>query len=240
LSSPHLEASPTTFALVLHLHQHQSSRNLHLKYLAKNQPTQRCQSLITQGSDHPPVLEPHMVLRLEEEESICVHAMWDPLGSEGAFSKTTAAQLKRLSSISQQLAKATFLKATAHNSFSQSHNQTKHTPSFYTFLFTYCSSSHISHIFSGNTQLNHSPQVRYCFLTLSPETSRFHHAPNASAVSSRFANHALTVSRRQPYITTTRPRRHLNFNPLPRLPRVRPLRLPWPCRRGTSPTTSRR
>jgi hypothetical protein len=51
------------FALVLHLHQHQSSRNLHLQYLANNQSTQRCQSLITQGSDHPPVLEPHMVLR---------------------------------------------------------------------------------------------------------------------------------------------------------------------------------
>jgi hypothetical protein len=51
------------FALVLHLHQHQSSRNLHLQYLAKNQSTQLCQSLITKGSDHPPVLEPHMVLR---------------------------------------------------------------------------------------------------------------------------------------------------------------------------------
>jgi hypothetical protein len=50
------------FALVLHLHQHESSRNLHLQYLAKNQSTQCCQSLITQGSDHPPVLEPHMVL----------------------------------------------------------------------------------------------------------------------------------------------------------------------------------
>jgi hypothetical protein len=50
------------FALVLHLHQHQSRRNLHLQYLAKNQSTQHCQSLITQGSDHPPVLEPHMVL----------------------------------------------------------------------------------------------------------------------------------------------------------------------------------
>jgi hypothetical protein len=50
------------FALVLHLHQHQSRRNLHLQYLAKNQFTQRCQSLITPGSDHPPVLEPHMVL----------------------------------------------------------------------------------------------------------------------------------------------------------------------------------
>jgi hypothetical protein len=50
------------FALILHLHQHQSSCNLHLQYLAKNQSIQRCQSLITQGSDHPPVLEPHMVL----------------------------------------------------------------------------------------------------------------------------------------------------------------------------------
>jgi hypothetical protein len=50
------------FALVLRLHQHQSSRNLHLQYLAKNQSIQRCQSLITPGSDHPPVLEPHMVL----------------------------------------------------------------------------------------------------------------------------------------------------------------------------------
>jgi hypothetical protein len=50
------------FALVLHLHQHQSSCNLHLQYLAKSQSTQRCQSLIAPGSDHPPVLEPHMVL----------------------------------------------------------------------------------------------------------------------------------------------------------------------------------
>jgi hypothetical protein len=53
------------FSLVLHLHQHQSSRNLHLQYLAKNQSTQHCQSLITQGSGHPPVLEPHMVLNYE-------------------------------------------------------------------------------------------------------------------------------------------------------------------------------
>jgi hypothetical protein len=51
------------FTLVLRLHQHESSRNLHLQYLAKNQSTQRCQSLITPGSDHLPVLEPHMVLR---------------------------------------------------------------------------------------------------------------------------------------------------------------------------------
>jgi hypothetical protein len=60
------------FMLVLHLHQHLSSRNLHLQYLAKNQSTQRCQSLITQGSDHPTVLEPHMVLKLRVE---------DPLGA---------------------------------------------------------------------------------------------------------------------------------------------------------------
>jgi hypothetical protein len=52
------------FALVLHLLQHQSSRNLHLQYLAQNESTQRCQSLITQGSDHPPVLEPHMVVKI--------------------------------------------------------------------------------------------------------------------------------------------------------------------------------
>jgi hypothetical protein len=52
------------FTLVLHLHQHESSRNLHLQYLDKNQSTQHCQSLITQGSDHPPVLEPHMVLTI--------------------------------------------------------------------------------------------------------------------------------------------------------------------------------
>jgi hypothetical protein len=58
---PHRQRS---FTLVHHLHQHQSSRNLHLQYLAKNQSTQRCQSLITQGNDHPPVLEPHMVLRM--------------------------------------------------------------------------------------------------------------------------------------------------------------------------------
>jgi hypothetical protein len=58
------------FALVLHLHQHESSRNLHLHYLAKNQSTQRCQSLITQGSDHPPVLEPHMVLNIPLDEGI--------------------------------------------------------------------------------------------------------------------------------------------------------------------------
>jgi hypothetical protein len=50
------------FALVLHQHQHQSSRNLHLQYLAKNQSAQHCQSLITQGSNHPLILEPHMVL----------------------------------------------------------------------------------------------------------------------------------------------------------------------------------
>jgi hypothetical protein len=30
----------------------------------------RCQSLITQGSDHPPVLEPHMVLNLPLDDCI--------------------------------------------------------------------------------------------------------------------------------------------------------------------------
>jgi hypothetical protein len=58
------------FALVLPLHQPESSLNLHLQYLAKNQSTQRCQSLITQGSDHPPVLEPHMVVNLPLDECI--------------------------------------------------------------------------------------------------------------------------------------------------------------------------
>jgi hypothetical protein len=43
---------------VRHLHQHQSSRNLHMQYLAKNQSTPHCQSLITPGSDLPPVHEP--------------------------------------------------------------------------------------------------------------------------------------------------------------------------------------
>jgi hypothetical protein len=44
------------FAPTLHLHQHKSSRNLHLQYSAKSQSTPRCQSLITTRSDHPPVL----------------------------------------------------------------------------------------------------------------------------------------------------------------------------------------
>jgi hypothetical protein len=44
------------FTLTLYLHQHKSSRNLHLQYLAKSQSTPCCQSLITARSDHPPVL----------------------------------------------------------------------------------------------------------------------------------------------------------------------------------------
>jgi hypothetical protein len=56
--------------LALHLHQHQSSRNLHLQYLAKNQSTPRCQSLITLGSDHPSALKPHMALNLPLDECI--------------------------------------------------------------------------------------------------------------------------------------------------------------------------
>jgi hypothetical protein len=58
------------FTLVLHLHQHQSNRKLHLQYLAKNQSPQRCQSLITPGSDHPLVRKPHMVLNLPLDECI--------------------------------------------------------------------------------------------------------------------------------------------------------------------------
>jgi hypothetical protein len=41
-----------------------------MQYLAKNQSTQRCQSLITQGSDHPPVLEPHMVLKVNNPDTV--------------------------------------------------------------------------------------------------------------------------------------------------------------------------
>jgi hypothetical protein len=58
------------FVLVVHLHQHQLSRNLHLQYLAMNQSTPRCQSHITPGSDHPPVLEPHVALNLPLNECI--------------------------------------------------------------------------------------------------------------------------------------------------------------------------
>jgi hypothetical protein len=41
-----------------------------LVILSQNQSAQRCQSLITPGSDHPPVLEPHMVLDLPLDECI--------------------------------------------------------------------------------------------------------------------------------------------------------------------------
>jgi hypothetical protein len=43
---------------------------MHLQYLANNQSTQHCQLLITQGSDHSPVLEPHMVLNLPLDDCI--------------------------------------------------------------------------------------------------------------------------------------------------------------------------
>jgi hypothetical protein len=57
LSSPQLGPHrQRPFTLVLHLHQHQSSHNLHLQYLDMNQSTQCCQSLITPGRDHPLVL----------------------------------------------------------------------------------------------------------------------------------------------------------------------------------------
>jgi hypothetical protein len=71
------------FALVLHLHQHQSSRNLHLQYLAKIQSTQRCQSLITLGSDHPPVLEPHMVLNLPLMSALTTHMICNQREKKG-------------------------------------------------------------------------------------------------------------------------------------------------------------
>jgi hypothetical protein len=44
------------FVPALHLHQCKSSHNLHLQYSAKSQSTPCCQSLITAGSDDPPVL----------------------------------------------------------------------------------------------------------------------------------------------------------------------------------------
>jgi hypothetical protein len=44
------------FVPALHLHQHESSCNLHLQYSAKSQSTPCCQSLITPESDHPPFL----------------------------------------------------------------------------------------------------------------------------------------------------------------------------------------
>jgi hypothetical protein len=44
------------FAPALQLHQHESSRSLHLQYSAKSQSTPCCQSLITARSDHPTVL----------------------------------------------------------------------------------------------------------------------------------------------------------------------------------------
>jgi hypothetical protein len=53
------------FTLIIHLHQHQSSRNLHLQYLAMGQSTQHCQSLITPRSEHPLVVEPHMSSKLQ-------------------------------------------------------------------------------------------------------------------------------------------------------------------------------
>jgi hypothetical protein len=59
----------------------------HLQYLAKNLSTQLYQSLITQGSDHPPVLEPHMVLigarlrrrvrrRARGRGQLCLNFVW--------------------------------------------------------------------------------------------------------------------------------------------------------------------
>jgi hypothetical protein len=64
LSSPHLEASPAmTFRACSSHTPTQVYRNLHLQYLTKSQSTPCCQSLITPGSDHPLVLEPHMALK---------------------------------------------------------------------------------------------------------------------------------------------------------------------------------
>jgi hypothetical protein len=73
------------FVLVLHLHQHESSRNLHLQYLAKNQSTQHCLSLITPGSDHPLVLEPHMALSSSFHHAARTRPRWPPSPSSRAY-----------------------------------------------------------------------------------------------------------------------------------------------------------
>jgi hypothetical protein len=57
LSTPWRPHRIRPFAAALHLHQHKSSRNLHLQYSAKSQSTPRCQSLITPRRDHQPVLK---------------------------------------------------------------------------------------------------------------------------------------------------------------------------------------
>jgi hypothetical protein len=51
-----------------------------LQYLAKSQSTQRFQSLITTGSDHPPVLKPHMVLNLPLD--VCIDNAQDLVTKE--------------------------------------------------------------------------------------------------------------------------------------------------------------
>jgi hypothetical protein len=98
------------FALVLHLHQHQSSRNLHLQYLANSQSTEHCQSLITQGSDHPPVPEPHMVLRLLRQWSwgSAGKLVWDHekmalTGDLTGPSKMKSSELKRCTMVRTDL-----------------------------------------------------------------------------------------------------------------------------------------
>ena len=52
LSTPRRPPRHRPFALVLHLHQRKSNRNLHLQYLSqgKRQSTQRCQPLIPSAS----------------------------------------------------------------------------------------------------------------------------------------------------------------------------------------------
>jgi hypothetical protein len=63
------------FVPALHLHQCKSSCNLHLQYSAKTHSTPCCQSLITLGSDHPPVLirsgsqSPHWLVNWQHTKS---------------------------------------------------------------------------------------------------------------------------------------------------------------------------
>jgi hypothetical protein len=68
LSSPHLEASPaTTFRACSSPAPTPVKPQPASAILTENQSTQRCQSLITKGSNHPPVLEPLMVLNCLSE-----------------------------------------------------------------------------------------------------------------------------------------------------------------------------
>jgi hypothetical protein len=64
LSSPHLEASPTTTFRACSSPTPTPVKPQPAPALYSQESVHTCQSLITPGSDHPPVLEPHMVLKI--------------------------------------------------------------------------------------------------------------------------------------------------------------------------------